>query len=190
MNYIAESSISRIFQHIEEGTRSFGVVSAFRKRNSDAENTKLHGELKAAVRGFGLGFIEMRGGYKGDEGFNIELSLFVPSISRKQIIELGQKYDQDTVIFKDTKEFSLIGSNESSGVGSLVASFKYGSGKDNIVLAQDAMKDFFSSLLKGNDKGKKFLFKMEEQQEWGFLARAYAPKGVSPKWFVVYEETE
>jgi hypothetical protein len=39
---IAESSVSRIYQHIEEPGRSFGVVSAFRADNSAADNKRLH----------------------------------------------------------------------------------------------------------------------------------------------------
>jgi len=187
---IAESSLSRVYQHIQEPSRSFGVISANRADNSDAENNKLYAELKTAVRAMGLGFIEMRGGYKGDQGFVTEPSLFVPSISRKQIVELGKKYNQHSVIFKDASEFSLIGTNESAGIGKTLSSFKFGSGKENIVLAQEAMKDFFSSLLKGGDRGKKFLFRMEEKEVWGFFQHAYAPKGVEPKWNVIYEEME
>jgi len=187
---IAESSVSRIFQHIEEPGRAFGVLSAYRGDNSEAENKRLHAELKAAVREMGLGFIEMRGGYKGDQGFVTELSLFIPGVSRKQIIDLGTKYNQHSVIYKDTKEFSLIGTNAAAGVGKTLSSFTFGKGKDNLVLAQDAMKDFFSSLLKGSDKGKKFLFRMEEKEVWGFFQHAYAPKGVEPKWTVIYEEME
>lgn len=187
---IAESSISRIFQHIEEPGRSFGVLSAYRGDNSEAENKRLHTELKAAVREMGLGFIEMRGGYKGDQGFVTELSLFVPSVSRKQIIDLGTKYKQHSVIYKDSKEFSMIGTNADAGIGKTLSSFSFGKGKDNLVLAQDAMKDFFSALLKGNQKGQKFLFRMEEKEVWGFFQHAYAPKGVEPKWTVIYEEME
>lgn len=187
---IAESSISRIYQHIEEPGRAFGVVSAFRSDNSAEDNNRLYMEMKGEVRKMGLGFIEMRGGYKGDQGFSIEPSLFIPSISRKQIIELGKKYNQHSIIFKDASEFSLIGTNESAGIGKTLSNFKFGSGKENIVLAQEAMKDFFSSLLKGSDRGKKFLFRMEEKEVWGFLQHAYAPKGVQPKWNVIYEEME
>jgi len=187
---IAESSISRIYQHIEEPGRAFGVISANRADNSDAEHNKLYAELKTAVRTMGLGFIEMRGGYKGDQGFVTEPSLFIPSISRKQIIELGKKYNQHSIIFKDASEFSMIGTNESAGIGKILSSFKFGSGKENLVLAQEAMKDFFSALLKGSHRGKKFLFRMEEKEVWGFLQHAYAPKGVQPKWNVIYEELE
>lgn len=187
---IAESSVSRIYQHIEEPGRSFGVMSAFRADNSAEQNKTLHAELKAKVREMGLGFIEMRGGYKGDQGFVTELSLFIPGISRKQIVSLGQTYNQHSVIYKDAKEFSLIGTNQSAGIGKTLSNFKFGSGKENLVLAQDAMKDFFSALLKGNQKGQKFLFRMEEKEVWGFFQHAYAPKGIEPKWNIIYEEME
>jgi len=187
---IAESSISRIYQHIQEPNRTFGVVTSFRSDNSKSENEQQFKELKAAVRAMGYGYIEMRGGYRGDQGFNLESSLFVPSITRKQIIDLGKRYNQHSVIYKDAKEFSLIGTNSAAGIGSTLSSFAFGSGKDNLVLAQDAMKDFFSSLFKGRDRNKKFLFKMEEREVWGFFQHAYAPKGVEPKWSVIYEEME
>lgn len=187
---IAESSLSRIFQHIEDPSKSFGVISAFRADNSNQENKTLHANLKAAVREMGLGFIEMRGGYKGDQGFVNELSVFIPGISRKQIVALGTQYNQHSVIYKDAKEFALIGTNAAAGVGKTLSNFSFGKGKDNLVLAQDAMKDFFSALLKGGQRGQKFLFRMEEKEVWGFFQHAYAPKGVEPKWTVIYEEME
>lgn len=189
MRYLIESSLSRIFQFIEEKNRSFGVVSAFRGDLPNDENIERHNDLKVAVRGLGLGFVEMRGGYKGDQGFVTELSLFVPSISKQKLIALGQKYNQHSVLFKDADEFSLIGTNAASGVGTVMSGFKFGVGKDNIELAQDAMKEFFSSLLKGTHKGRKFLFKMEEKTILGFFDYAYG-KDKTSKWFTICEETE
>lgn len=187
---IAESSISRIYQHIEEPNRGFGVLTSYRSDRSADENKKTFAELKATVRAMGYGFIEMRGGYKGDQGFVLEPSLFVPNMSKNHTIELGKKYDQHSVIFKDSREFSLIGTNASAGIGKILSSFAFRSGKNNLVLAQEAMKDFFSALLKGRDRGKKFLFRMEERESWGFFQYAYAPKGVEPKWNLIYEEME
>lgn len=187
---IAESSISRIYQHIQEPNRAFGVLTSYRADNTEAENREQFVELKKTVRAMGYGFIEMRGGYKGDQGIVLEPSLFVPSITKKQLLELGKKYNQHSVIYKDGSEFSMIGTNASAGVGKVLSTFKAGVGKDNLVLAQEAMKEFFSALLKGSDRGKKFLFRMEEKEVWGFFQYTYAPKGVQPKWTVIYEEME
>jgi len=106
-----ESSLSRILQHIESD-RSFGVLSAFRGGLSKRENMERHADLKDKVRGMGYGFIEMRGGYKEEDGgFVNELSLFVPGIDKRALVDLGSDLDQDSVIYKDKNSFELVGTN-------------------------------------------------------------------------------
>jgi len=187
-NYIKninESSLSRIFSHIE-GNESFGVVSAFRDNLSTTENKQRHSDLKNMVRKFGYGFIEMRGGYTGDQGFVQEYSLFVPGVSKKEIVEFGKSFDQHSVIFKDNNEFILIGSNQNSGVGKILTNFVRG-GKNNINTAKEAIKDFFSALAKGSHRGKKFVFNVEELESWSFNQAAYSNRGENPKWFSIME---
>jgi len=177
--YLTESSLSRIWKHIEEDIRSFGVISAYRAGESD--NKENHKKLKDMIRKMGLGYIEMKGGYKEDEGgFVNERSLFVPNIKRKDVIDLGKEFDQDTVLYKDDKEFVSIGTNRSTGIGKIIVSFKKGSGKDNMDLAKEAIKDFFSSLLKGSHRGKKFVFKLQEKKEYNHISRM---SGLKPYWF-------
>jgi len=182
---LSESSMSRIFSHIE-GKGSFGVISAFRGEHGKKENIGRHGELKKLIREKGYGFIEMRGGYKEEGGFVNELSLFIPNIKKKAIVELGTQYDQHSVIYKDNNEFVLIGTNKSAGIGKTLEKFVSG-GKDNLVLAKDAMKDFFSALLKGSHRGKKFLFRMEEKEPLSFNQVAYI--GAEEKWIEIYNES-
>jgi hypothetical protein len=111
----------------------------------------------------GHGFIELEGAYKGAT----EPSLFVPEISRENAIKLGSKYEQDSVIHKNEKnEFHEVGTNSDTGVGTTLTKFKGGSGKDNLELASGMMKDFYSKLVKGGDREKKFLFKLAEVHEW------------------------
>jgi len=185
---LQESSISRIFQHIESDN-SFGVVSAFRGDYSTKENMERHAKLKEMVRDSGYGFIEMRGGYNGDEGFVQELSLFIPQVTRKDIIKMGQGFDQHSVIYKDSTEFSLIGTNEAAGVGKVLTNFIRG-GKKNLDLAKESIKDFFSSILKGKDRGKKFVFRVEEREINSFNRAAYAPREHKElKWFPIIEES-
>ncbi len=186
-NNLQESSISRIFQHIEND-KSFGVVSAFRGDYSKKENMDRHAKLKETIRDSGYGFIEMRGGYNGDEGFVEELSLFVPQITRKDIIKFGEEFEQHSVIYKDATEFSLIGTNASAGVGKIMTNFVRG-GKKNLDMAKDSIKDFFSSLLKGSDRGKKYVFRVEEKEVNSFNRAAYAPpEHKELKWFPIIEE--
>ena len=182
---LVESSLSRILQHIE-GKRAFGVVSAFRDMNSKKENMDRHVELKKAVRDAGYGYIEMRGGYREETGFVTELSLFIPNITRIDVIEMGKAYDQHSVIYKDSKEFALIGTNQNAGIGKTLERFVATGGKDSMTLAKDAIKDFFSSLTKGSQRGKKFLFKMQEREAMSFNRAAYIRD--EPKWITIIDE--
>ena len=122
----------------------------------------------------------MRGGYKEEEGFTLEKSLFITGISKKKAIDIGMNFDQYSVLYKDKKEFIEIDTNKNSGIGKIINSFKFKSGKDNLALAKEAIKDFFSSLLKGSHKGKKFIFKLQERKEYNHIERM---GGLEPFWF-------
>ena len=70
--------------------------------------------------------------------------------------------------------------------GKVLMNFKGGGPRDSITLAKDAIKDFFSSLVKGSQRGKKFLFQteefiLEEREILGFNEVAYLKK--TPRWF-------
>jgi len=169
---INESSLSRIWQFVEDDSRSFGFLSAARNELSDEENAKNHEELKNIIRSKGLGYIETLGGYeevKSDLSVvkvDNEPSLFVPNIPKKLLIELGIKYNQDTVIYKDKNEFGLISTSATVGpVGTYVTDFKKSAGRDNFTMAKKAVKDLFSYLLKGTHRGKKFRFIDTEEED-------------------------
>lgn len=156
---LVESSLSRIMQHIENPNSTFGQISAFRGEFSREENEKRHEQLKKDVRNKGLGFIEMSGGFKEEDGNVQELSLFVPNISRKDAIELGERYGQFSILWKDPTQFVEIGTNPAAGIGTIKNTFKK-NGKV-IDLNQDSIKDFWSQIYRGRHRDKKFLFVME-----------------------------
>ncbi len=188
-----ESSFSRVWTHIRQDKRSFGVISPFRspaerglpKKENDKTNEDNYTELKNAVRTLGYGYIELQGGFKSESGFNLEKSLFIPNIKRKEAIELGKKYDQYSVLYKNAQEFVEIGTNKHSGVGRVKNRFEYKEEK-NLVLAQDAMRDFFSKLIKGSHRGQKFLFKLQEKEVGSFNRMAYGQTPLA--WTTIYEE--
>jgi len=157
---LVESSLSRIIQHIENPSSTFGQISASRGEFSKEENKQRHESLKKDVRQMGLGYIEMSGGFQEEDGNVQELSLFIPNISKKNAIELGQKYGQFSILWKDPTQFVEIGTNDASGVGSVKNSFKK-TGK-TIDLSSDSIKNFWSQIYKGRHKDKKFLFVMEK----------------------------
>jgi len=166
---INESSLSRIMTHIQSN-KDFGVISPFRKDKSDDENIEGYKELVATIREMGLGYIQMKGGYQEETGFIDEKSLFVPGIKRKDIIELGKEYKQDSIIHKDDKDFSVIGTNRYTGIGKILSSFKVTGRNISVDDVGDIFTEFFSRLVKGSHRGKKFLFVSEIHTGSSFVA--------------------
>jgi len=158
---LVEAKLSRVFQYVEDDKKDFGIVSAFRGSNSDKDNKARHEELKKAIRQMGYGFIELRGGYKGDEGYVEELSLLIPNITKKGIVDLGRQFQQHSVMYKNDQDFYYIGTNEEAGVGKVLMRFKKGEGQDNLELAKHKVVDFFSQLKKGAHSEKKFVFNVK-----------------------------
>jgi hypothetical protein len=152
-----------VFQYVEDDKKDFGIVSAFRGTNSDKENKTRHEELKKMVRQMGYGFIELRGGYKGDEGYVEELSLLIPNITKKGIVDLGRKFQQHSVMYKNDQDFYYIGTNEEAGVGKVLMRFRKGEGQNNLELAKHKVIDFFSSLKKGPHSDTKFVFNVKDE---------------------------
>ena len=160
---LVESKLSRVFQYVEDDKKDFGVLSAFRGANSEKENVAKHEELKKAIRAMGYGYIELRCGYKGDEGFNEELSILVPNIKKNEIVSLGRKFGQHSVMYKNDQDFYYIGTNEEAGIGKVLMKFKKGAGQENLELAKHKVVDFFSQLKKGAHSDKKFVFTAKDE---------------------------
>ena len=182
---LIESSLSRVMHHVNK-TKEFGVMSPHRKENSDEENNKNYSDLKNHVRKIGHGYIEMRGGYPEEGGFVKEKSLLIPNIKRKHMLELGQKYNQHSVIHKQGDNFSLLGTNNSPGndIGKVHAKFDHGGKSISVDARGDKFKDLYSRLHKGTQsaKKKKFLFKMQEKIETSM----YYHKKHGEQWYEIF----
>ena len=164
---LIEARLSRVFQMVEDDARDFGIVSSFRSENSEQDNQARHDELKKKVRKMGYGYIELRGGYKGDQGEVVELSLMVPEIKKTEIVTLGREFEQHSVMYKNNEDFFYIGTNEEAGIGKVLMKFHKGAGQDNFELAKHKVIEFFSSLKKasGSGKDRKFVFKAKPTPE-------------------------
>ncbi len=201
---IDESSLSSIWRYVEDPKKSFGVITSYREGEEDNEGNFI--ELKSTVRSMGKGYIALAGGYEeikkdGSVVLVREPSLFVPKISKKDLIELGVKYDQDSVVYKDEREFKLIStSNRGGTIGSTMLDFKKEAGRNNLELSKEALKSFFSMLLKGSHRGRKFVFRgiaegfsntpghvffLMEKCPNSHFSKYYAE---DLRWFRIYEE--
>ena len=85
--------------------RRFGVMSAYRSNLSKHENQVRHGELVADLQRMGLrsGLHEMKSQWTdmATKVTHKEKSIFIPKIGFRLLCELGDKYEQDAVLFKD-----------------------------------------------------------------------------------------
>jgi len=162
---ISESSYSRIWQHITDNDRSFAVISAYLDTEDDELN---HKQLKKDIRKKGYGFIEMDSGYTYKSGdtdkIAHEKSYFIPEISKKDAIKLGVQYGQESILYKDSKEFILLGTRKSSGIGKTMMKFKTLK-DDTFSFNKNIVKMAFSKLRKGskNQVGRKFAFVKERR---------------------------
>jgi hypothetical protein len=168
---LKESSLSRIQGFITDRKSEFGIISAFRGDNQE-ENLKKHAQLKQDVRslksknGKNLGYIEQKAGYTySDDGvYEEELSLFVPNIEFGDLIHLGLKYDQESVIYKDKDIFETIDTKsvDENGYENFATAKRFKYGKFSL-----KMKDIieaYSTLLKGNHRKVKFAYL---ESTWG-----------------------
>jgi len=183
--YLAESSLSRIMHHIEK-TENFGVISPFRKGIGDEKNLDRYKELRELVREKGYGFIELKGGYQEETGFVNEKSLFIPKIKKEEMIELGKKYDQHSVIIKDKNMFAMIGTSKKDGnVNKVLMTYDISGKKISVeVPIKNVFDDFFSKLLKGSHSGKRFQFKMQEKVETSM----YYHQKYGEQWLTIIED--
>ena len=110
---------------------------------------------------------ELKGGYVevAEDGQRVpvdgENSLIVPNMTREEAIELGKKYDQDSVMFKDAKNKTLqyIVTNERAGkIGDVDSNFETEAGKDNFSVSRGSDLDYYSRLHKSNKPDLKIGF--------------------------------
>ncbi len=172
-----ESSLSRIWIHVTEDALTFAVLSAFREEFDEKENEANHEELQKKVRSMRYGFVRMRGGYqeeeKGEDGQVVKgedgqivykdpvykKSLFIPSISREEALELGDYYKQYSIIHKDEE-----GSFVHIRLADRVVENEYKTGdRDAFTFA---VEEFFSELVKGSHRDRRFKFKDIKIEEY------------------------
>ena len=162
---------SRLWKYQEHPEMNFAILSADRSERTPEENKAKSEELKKDIKSMGYWYTELKGGYVeiSENGKRVpvdgEDSFIVPNMTKKEAMELGKKYDQDTVMFKDAKAHTLqyIITNERAGnVGDADSSFETQAGKDNFSVSSGNDLDYYSRLPKSNKKDLKIGFNWKE----------------------------
>jgi hypothetical protein len=166
-----EITPSRLWKYQESDKIDFAILSADRSERTEEENAEKNKELKKDIKDMGYWYTELKGGYvevtEGGQRVPVdgENSLLVPNMKKEEAIELGKKYDQDSVMFKDSKNKTLeyIVTNERNGeLGSRDSSFETQAGKDNFTVTSGSDLDYYSRLHKSNKPNLKVGFNWKE----------------------------
>lgn len=165
-NILNESSLTRLYQKYKD--YDSGTISACRGNLSKKENSDRTHQLKTDLIRLGYSVTAIKGVYKENYGQPDEREVHEDSFIvfdhkgtgdlEENLIELGKKYDQDSVTFASVKdgEYYLIGTNKSGYPG-------YG----NRVVLGSAMfgknGEFFSSI-----RGRPFVFESVDNGDFSY----------------------
>ena len=86
----------RQLQHLLSAGRQFGILSAHGD-GTKAENNVRNGELIRELQSRGYRYHPLKGSWEGV----VEKSVLVPNMAFSDLVELGRRYTQDSVIYKD-----------------------------------------------------------------------------------------
>jgi hypothetical protein len=164
---INESNLSRLMTHINNACF---MISACRGDKTEQENKKSTDELAKDLRNYDLGYVRVLGGYVENSGTDdavevTEESFFVPmpkSYSPDDFfnvaIILCKKYNQDSVLISmpnvNAEEYEGFGYYDKNG------NLDFSPG-EKISFSDEAVKQYFSALVKGSKKGVKWSFTTE-----------------------------
>lgn len=142
---LTEGGYSKLMRSLtgqEQNISSIGIVTAenpFAKELPPEENKKRNKMLAQALRQAGYGFYQIQGKYG-----NVEKPLVIPNISKDDLLFLGKKFEQESVIFVERQED-----------GQMKAELLYTDGSGNateprsVVLPVAQDQDDFYSIYKG-----------------------------------------
>lgn len=151
-----EISTSRLLKHLSDN-KTLAIISTYRTERTEAENRSLLGKLKRDVRSMGLGFTEFIARWvqdnDGETEASDERSLMIYGISLDKAIELGQEYEQSSIIFKSSDKCAEVCTTAftdyegvSHTVGNIVRTFNMNSDRP---LNIDQAKAIFSQRMGG-----------------------------------------
>jgi hypothetical protein len=116
---LEESTLGRVYQHVmgSSGITGWGMITAYRGANSKKENVALNKQLAGDIRSKNLGYFPVEGVWvecqdstidyqdcpKDKLKKSIEVTYFVPNITKSDIHLLCKKYNQDAVVYSGTE---------------------------------------------------------------------------------------
>ena len=162
---LTESSLSRVWQHFKNPDKQVAILTAFRGEYDRDENISRNRDLAAKIRELGYGFFFVDGYWIENQGTPEEQhvsedSIFVvaPATKQdfdKQMHQLGNYYNQDAVLVKNSSGPELI--------------YKDGSTEQLGDLKPGKLSQAYTKL-RTNKRSNTFVFE-SERDDRGFISR-------------------
>lgn len=163
---INESKLSRVWQHFTDPNRSAAILTAFRGEYDREENLRRNRTLAAELRNLGYGIVYVDGFWVENPGTPEEIRVAEDSILvtapadksgafAESIAKLGNKYEQEAVVVKDSRGTRLI--------------FKDGSEEPLGEIKPGQLSDIYTKL-RTNKQASTFVFE-GERDDLGFIQR-------------------
>lgn len=140
-------NIKNIMRGVVPSVQTFGFIIAenpYAEKSDTRFNKEANDRLRYDLKKHGLGYQMVKGKYGTEEN-----TFFIPNISKSELLELGRKYEQESVIFGekvgdyDGMKFEMIFTNDKYGQ---VDSERY-----VMFNLDDDTKDYYTKV-----KGRKF----------------------------------
>lgn len=159
--FLHESDLGRILQHVKSNI-AIGIISAERSEYSKQGNLERTKNLLNKIRLAGFGYTLLNGSWEDQETKEVsrEKSAFVvdrkndPESFKRQLEGWRDEFDQQAVAFKPSDEETVYGLN-ADGTESEYGEFH---------VRNPSIHNVFSEFIKGNHRGKGFVFATESIQ--------------------------
>ena len=169
--------------------RSFGVVTPYCKNLSNSENDDRYIDMLKTIKNkMEYGYIQLKCGYTDQNGFNERNLALVPSITKFDLINFGNQYEQNIVLYKNQQELEEIQTGYDGKNGKIIKTFDSPGNGENINLNHNLLEQLISSILQVSNNEKKYSFIIEEKRSPGMYVRLRLLKqGKKIPWMTIAE---
>lgn len=101
---ISASRSNALYEPVEGDTEEIDKYKRKKKEEQDRENNRRTEQLKKDIKALGLSYVKTYGAWHEQDKTTKEKSFLIPDITREQALELGKKYGQYSIIFKDKED--------------------------------------------------------------------------------------
>lgn len=154
-----------IYEPVEGDTPKIDLYKRKKKQEQSASNNKRTAQLIKDIKDMGLSFIKTYGAWKENDKTTREKSFIIPNITKEQAMELGKKYNQYSIIYREK------GDNEGNmfvtlpdNFGDVDMTFNLKGDVDNIDGSKELDNFNGYSGLKRNGKGYNFKYKEKKKE--------------------------